>query len=199
MKDMVSGEEKIHELKKTKVNRLAKGARGGHNKKMDRKENVVRGLDIVDRGLVHSEHNGPPMEFHIDKGKRENMHFLPSSAELNAVMYGTVNFYSFFRHFHCLYERLIKARVLATKGLEEVIEGKIELRNKYANLTEEKKKELQDEQYEEIYIRGLNALIHGNIDTAKYEDFCRHCLGPQAYLMFSLDKLINSVLFLLYH
>eukprot|EP00826_Nyctotherus_ovalis_P063857 TRINITY_DN9363_c0_g5_i2.p1 TRINITY_DN9363_c0_g5~~TRINITY_DN9363_c0_g5_i2.p1 ORF type:complete len:514 (+),score=148.58 TRINITY_DN9363_c0_g5_i2:1419-2960(+) len=183
-----------HESKKPKVNRPPKGTRGGHNKKVDKKDTVARALGISDRGLTHLGYTGPPMEFFMeDNIPKEERQFLPVPSELNAVMYGSVNFYSFFRHFHCLYERIIKARALAGKGLEEELERRPELLAIYRALTEEKKLLLQVERYEEIYVKGLKSLLYGAIDIAKYEDFCRHCLGSQGYLMFSIDKLINSV------
>ena len=184
-----------HENKKVKVARPPKGTRGGHNKKADKKDVPIRPLDIIDRGLANDGHNGPAMLFFIsDDIVKDDKIFLPSASDFNSVMYATVNFYSFFRHFHCLYERLIKARVLADKGLEEELERKPELKVKYDSLTEEKKAELKAERYEQMYVKGLNSLLNGNIDTARYEEFCQHCLGKQAYLLFSIDKLINSVL-----
>jgi len=183
-----------YENKKAKANRPPKGTRGGHNKKVDKKDNVGRVSGINDRTLSHSGHTGPLMEFftedNIPKAERQ---LLPVLSELNAVMYGSVNFYSFFRHFHCLYERVIKARALVAKGLEEELERRPELQSKYSGLTEERKQLLQSERYEEIYLKGLRSLLHNTIDAAKYEDFCKHCLGSQGYLMFSIDKLINSV------
>jgi len=184
----INNDEKTHELKKIKGNRSSKSARGGHNKKVDK--NAVRRLDIIERGLVNPGHKGPAMHFYIeDKVSKDNARFLPSSVGLNAVMYGTQEFYSFFRHFHCLYERLIKARVLGKRGVEEELE-----RRENLQLQDEKNAILERSQYEEVYLRCLKSLLHGTIDTAKYEDFCRHCLGPQAYLMFSIDKLIHTVI-----
>lgn len=183
-----------YENKKSKANRPPKGTRGGHNKKIDKKDNVGRVLGITDRVLSHSGHTGPLMEFfmkdNIPKAERQ---FLPVPSELNAVMYGSANFYSFFRHFHCLYERIIKARALAGKGLEEELERRPELQSKYLSLSDEKKQQLQVERYEEIYLKGLRSLLYNAVDAAKYEDFCRHCLGSQGYLMFSTDKLIGYV------
>jgi paired amphipathic helix protein Sin3a len=185
----INSDERTHDLKKIKGCRTSKNARG-HSKKVDK--SAVRGLDIVDRGLAKSEHKGPEMHFHMEnRVDKDNARFLPSLVGVNTVMYGTQEFYSFFRHFHCLYERLIKARVLAKKGVEEELEKRknLQLANKRIEI-------LGKSQYEEVYLRCLKSLLHGSIDTAKYEDSCRHCLGEQAYLMFSIDKLIHTVLLL---
>lgn len=194
MQDIQSNEG--NENKKAKVNRPPKGTRGGHNKKIDKKDNIARTLGISDRGLIHSNHTGAPMAFLLeDKMPKAERKFLPTASELNAVMYGSVNFYSFFRHFHCLYERIIKARALAGKGLEEELERRPELQAKYSSLPVQTKDQLQSERYDQVYLKGLQSLLQNTIDVAKYEDFCRHCLGSQGYLMFSIDKLINSVYF----
>ena len=97
----------------------------------------------------------------------EDSIFLPTGTEGNSeIMYGTANFYSFFRHFHCLYERLIKARALAGKELEAELEKKSELLSKYSDLIAKKKEELKGERYEQIYLKGLYSLLGSNIDAA---------------------------------
>ena len=134
------------------------------------------------------------MEFNISDESKENTElFLPKSTNENMVLYGTVNFYSFFRNFHCLYERIIKAMNLAERGLEEQLERNPKLQTAYKVLSNEKKESLINERYEQIFIRGLRSALRGDIDSTRYEDFCRYLLGSQSYLMFSIDKLVNSV------
>ena len=188
--------EDRHETKKVKPARIVKGNRGGHNKKADKKEVLLKPLDIIDRNLARSGRIGLPMIFMMTPDlKNEERLFLPSASSLNAVMYGTLNFYSFFRHFHCLYERLIKARTLGVKEFEDELAKKPGLKEKFEKLSEAKKEELKTERYRKVYLIGLNSILNGDIDAAHYEDFCKQCLGPQGYLMFSLDKLVNSVLY----
>ncbi len=197
--DAKGGEEsKSADAKKAKPVRLPKTTRGGHNKKMDKKgDNNGKGVVLFDRGLAKSPVKEPsePMELLHQKGKKiEDALFLPTATSDHCnVMYGTADFYSFFRHFHCLYERLIKARTFAGKALEADLEKRPELATKFSALLGKKRDELKTERYEQVYLKGLYAYLRGNIDAAKYEDFCRHTLGPQGYLLFTMDKLISAV------
>ncbi len=194
-----SGEDnKAAESKKAKPTRPQKNTRGGHTKKADKKgEGNGKGVTMFERGLARAgiREFGEPMELLQQKGKRmEDALFLPiANSERCSVMYGTANFYSFFRHFHCLYERLIKARNFAGKGFDGDLEKKPELAARFASVLGRRVDEFKAERYEQIFTKGLYAYLKGTIDTARYEDFCRHTLGPQAYLLFTMDKLINSV------
>eukprot|EP00826_Nyctotherus_ovalis_P041155 TRINITY_DN4112_c0_g4_i1.p1 TRINITY_DN4112_c0_g4~~TRINITY_DN4112_c0_g4_i1.p1 ORF type:complete len:431 (+),score=132.31 TRINITY_DN4112_c0_g4_i1:75-1367(+) len=179
-----NGEEKGQ---KPKAARQSKTNRGGYNKRME----GAKIPQVLDRGLTHNEHNGLPMEFERESDQSmESAMFLPAGKN---VFYTNANFYSFFRHFYCLYERLIKAKALSGEEIETQIKNKTNLEAKYTEKWKEKKDELKIEVYKQIYLKGLYSLLSSTIDTAKYEDFCRHYLGTQAYLLFSIDKLINSV------
>jgi hypothetical protein len=46
----------------------------------------------------------------------------------------------------------------------------------------------------DVFLGGVLAAIQPAIDTNKYEDFARVVLGSKAYLLFSFDKLILSVI-----
>jgi len=193
-----TGEDKNADIKKPKTSRPVKAARGGHNKKADKKEAAGKIISSLERGLIeNSSYAGPQIELFKEKSnKLEDAMFLPKPVKNESeILYGTASFYSFFRHFHCLYERLIKARELAENGLDSELEKKPEIQGKFKEILAKKKAELISERYEQIYLKGLYSLLRNNIDTTKYEDFCRQILGTQAYLLFSIDKLINSVFF----
>ena len=175
---------------KSKAIRPTKDSRGGHNRKMEGNKVPY----ILDRGLAHLTHEGEGMDFFLGKDKDiEEAMFLPIKTNKSNILYGDANFYSFFMHFYCLYERIIKAKSLANINIETEIKGKTNLEPKYVDIWKKSQEIFRKEQYEEIYLKGLYSLLSNSIDTARYEDFCRCCLGPQGYLLFSIDKLINSV------
>jgi len=179
-----NGDEKNQKIKTT---RQSKTNRGGYNKKAEGSKIPP----VLNRGLVHDTHNGLSIEImKTENISLENSMFFPIRKN---VFYGNANFYSFFRHFFCLYERLIKARELAGEDMELKVKSKSNIEAKHLEIWEEKKEELKKEIYRQVYLKGLYSVLSNTIDTARYEDFCRHCVGPKAYLLFAIDKLINSV------
>ena len=175
--------ENDKEGKKPKPNRQPKPNRG-HNKKLE----AIRIPSLLERGLIKESHNGEPMEFLLREVTTDKAMFLPIE---DNVLYANCNFYSFFRHFYCLYERLIKARILAGNCIEAEVKANID--SKYIELWNKESDKFKKEGYEQIYLKGLYSLLGNSIDTGKYEDLCYHCLGTQAYLLFSIDKLMSSV------
>ncbi len=53
-------------------------------------------------------------------------------------------------------------------------------------------KEYQEERFD-VFIAGVMSCMQNIIDMNKYEDFCRSLLGTRSYLLFSLDRLFNTV------
>eukprot|EP00276_Gloeochaete_wittrockiana_P002641 CAMPEP_0184674520 /NCGR_PEP_ID=MMETSP0308-20130426/87283_1 /TAXON_ID=38269 /ORGANISM="Gloeochaete witrockiana, Strain SAG 46.84" /LENGTH=1734 /DNA_ID=CAMNT_0027122129 /DNA_START=27 /DNA_END=5227 /DNA_ORIENTATION=- len=44
------------------------------------------------------------------------------------------------------------------------------------------------------YLKLLKSLVDGSLDPVRYEDECRALLGPSAYVLFTLDKLIFKII-----
>lgn len=185
-------DDKIGADGKKAKGRAPRVGRGGPVKKSDKKGEI---------NLKSQDYNflSLPYEKRIDMNliaqkdiKSEDSMFLPCN-NLN-ILYGTVHIYSFFRHFHCLYERLIKARTLSGIAFDSEIEKRPEIIVKLEPAFSSKKEEFKAERYDVIYLRSLRSLLRGTVDASKYEDFCRVYLGSQSYLMFTMDKLIISVI-----
>jgi hypothetical protein len=195
------GEDKSpNDMKKAKQARMQKVARGGHNKKADKKQEAVgNSFTWVERpwfNYVGKPYGEPLAMIAPTEQKIEHcLFFPPADPSKNNVLFGNAHFYSFLRHFHCLYERLIKARILAEKAFDSELAKKPELLTKYSVLLAKKQGEYKQERYENVYMKGLCVFLRGNIDVTKYEEFCRAALGGEAYLLFTVDKLVNSVNF----
>lgn len=143
--------------------------------------------EVAEEWLEEDEEDQADAVPHMEFFEEGNGCFLPNPRESKAVFYGTLEFYSFFRFFHCIYERLMKGRVLAARGVEEKIK-----KRSHQRMQEQHKERLKQEQFEDVYMRGLNLLLSNRMENAKYETFCKHCLNSQAYLMYGLDKVIGS-------
>lgn len=182
------------DLKKSRPGRVPRAGRGGQNRKTDKKnEYNSKSQEFFMR--ITNEECSANIGLAVQKDRKpEDCIFLPISGEAKLnILYGTQSIYSFFRHFHCLYERLIKARTLAASHFEEELEKRPDLIAKMEPMLSQKKEEFKSERYELIYLRCLCSILRGNLEAAKYEDFCRAYLGSQSYLLFTMDKLINSI------
>ena len=62
----------------------------------------------------------------------------------------------------------------------------------------QKQAEISSECYSTVFLKIIRTYISGSIDTSKYEDLCRHFLGQQAYLLFTIEGVLNSVITLLF-
>mmetsp|Transcript_24143 Transcript_24143/g.29248 ORF Transcript_24143/g.29248 Transcript_24143/m.29248 type:complete len:1244 (-) Transcript_24143:506-4237(-) len=98
------------------------------------------------------------------------------------VFYGNDNFYIFFRLHQYLYERICAAHSEAARvqALQEAEAG-------------EEGKEQDDGPKETVlqtFFNMLFSMLGGNLESSKYEDECRALLGNNAYVLFTLDKLI---------
>jgi len=123
--------------------------------------------------------------------------FLPSynNTGITNLLYSGQYFYSFFRHIHCLYERLRAAYFLIENCFEQEIETNVEAKTKFADLIKENKRKFINERYEQIFLPTIITYLQGEIDMESYEDVCKWLLGPRAYLLYTADKLISSVFF----
>ncbi|MFS8159917.1 MAG: hypothetical protein ACMG6E_06850 [Candidatus Roizmanbacteria bacterium] len=114
-----------------------------------------------------------------------NAIFMPYFQPEYKLQYGTQFFYIFFKQFYSIYERLIKARDLVSSKVDDDQIGKQE--------EEQKLDEYKSERFD-IFMGLVLATMNGSFDTNKYEDFARQLLGSRAYLLFSFEKLIASVI-----
>ncbi|KAF9623250.1 hypothetical protein IFM89_000739 [Coptis chinensis] len=93
------------------------------------------------------------------------------------IFYGNDSLYVVFRLHETLYERM--------------------LIGKKSSLSDERKwRTSKDLGQPDYYARLLNAiynLIDGTSDNTKFEDECRAIVGTQAYILFTLDKLIHKL------
>jgi histone deacetylase complex regulatory component SIN3 len=195
----IDGDEKSYtDIKNKAKGRTQRPARGQHNKKTEKRgENCSKVVPLLEFNAVAliPPPGGYPARISMisQQYNKENSLFLPKN--FCNVIFAPPHFYSFLRHFHCLYERLIKARNIAASCFESDIEKSPELSAKVDAMmnSPNKKLELKTERYEQIFLKGLCSLMKGQVDPAKFEDFCRCHLGAQAYLMFTMDKLLSSV------
>lgn len=143
---------------------------------------------------INRVRNFIPPKTEEEIGKKSTSRFLPRHSWNNSnLMYGGQHFYCFFRLLHCLYERLIKAHSSVEHSMDQELEKKPELLAKFGSQIKERLAYLKEERYEKFFLVGLNSYLRNELDASKYEDFCRHFLGAQAYIFFNVDKLINSV------
>eukprot|EP00826_Nyctotherus_ovalis_P008122 TRINITY_DN12096_c0_g1_i2.p1 TRINITY_DN12096_c0_g1~~TRINITY_DN12096_c0_g1_i2.p1 ORF type:complete len:757 (-),score=151.79 TRINITY_DN12096_c0_g1_i2:147-2417(-) len=157
------------------------------SEEMDEEVNEEEDEEVAEEWLEEDEEEEADVIPYMEYFEEGNGSFSPTPRESKAVLYGTLEFYSFFRYFHCIYERLMKGRVLAGKGVEEKMR-----KRSGSRIQEMYMDKLKREQYEEIYMRGLNLLLSNRMENTKYETFCKHCLGSQHYLMYGIDKIIVS-------
>lgn len=108
---------------------------------------------------------------------------LPLSLHVNEkkdsrIFYGNDSFYVLFRLHQTLYERMLIAI------------------GKMNSLSGEKKWKVSKDLGQVDYARLMNAiynLLDGTSDNTKFEDECRSIVGTQAYVMFTVDKLIHKL------
>jgi len=94
--------------------------------------------------------------------------------------YGTKSLYIFIRFFYVLYERLFKAAEIS-RSFED--------NEKTRMLSEEEKAELAKERYS-----AFKTILVGSLKArdTKYEDYLRSIFGKQAFLLFTIDKTLQS-------
>lgn len=110
----------------------------------------------------------------------ENIYLPKGDSEKSQTFYGTKNLYIFLRFFYVLYERLFKAKEIS-KYFED--------NEKTRLLSDSDKEELSRERYgtfKNILIGSLK------LRETKYEDYLRSLFGKQAFLLFTIDKTLQS-------
>jgi len=101
------------------------------------------------------------------------------------VFYGNTSFYLFCRLLEVLYERLQKARELSNNP--QTNSNFAFLMNPTKNLKDD------DGDRYKSFKKILNGFISGAKDQNQYEDDCRTLFGIQAYILFTLDRVVSQL------
>lgn len=120
-----------------------------------------------------------------DKYFSKSPKFMPYYKYNYKLMYGTQQFYIFFKQFYTIYERIIKAKDLINQKVDE------DLVQRNDESLQSRIIELKNERFD-IFLGGVLCAMQGSLEANKYEDFARSLLGRRAYLLFAFDKLIIS-------
>ncbi|KAL8171572.1 hypothetical protein V2J09_023376 [Rumex salicifolius] len=139
-------------------------------------EDDVDNDDLDDKAESESE-----VDIHYNKVK-PLMKYVSSATEDagrkdSRIFYGNDDFYVLFRLHQILYERILTAK-------------------RSSKSSEAKWKNSKHSNSSDPYARFLSALFNlldGSSDNAKFEDDCRAIIGNQAYVLFTLDKLIYKL------
>eukprot|EP00825_Cyclidium_porcatum_P041047 TRINITY_DN530_c0_g1_i6.p2 TRINITY_DN530_c0_g1~~TRINITY_DN530_c0_g1_i6.p2 ORF type:complete len:223 (+),score=43.27 TRINITY_DN530_c0_g1_i6:283-951(+) len=98
------------------------------------------------------------------------------------VFYGSKNIYTFLRFFYVLYERLLKAYEIAYL---------FEDSEKISQLKTEEKEKISKDRYALFKLVIINSFKLK--DQTKAEDYLRCIFGKSAYLLFTIDKLLQNM------
>jgi paired amphipathic helix protein Sin3a len=108
------------------------------------------------------------------------------------LFFGDNNCYVFFRFYQVIYERLFKARELAKASQENFTATATAVAAAAPTFTEnsiiaaavaDAKRDLYTS-----FLKSVQHLIAGNIESSKFEDDCRAALGVSSYVFFTLDR-----------
>ncbi|KAF6004791.1 Paired AMPhipathic helix protein [Cyanidiococcus yangmingshanensis] len=124
----------------------------------------------------------------------------------DSVIYGDEALYIFLRLYEIAYQRLAAARLMAQTQLSRLgmmgTEGQAmenaDLRIKSISDslynpdgdTQEGTATLSAEQTYREYTEVLRRYLTNSVDVQEYEDYCRRVLGPDSYVLFTLDKVL---------
>lgn len=124
-----------------------------------------------------SEFASDPMNLRPDSIYRS---FVPLLKPERQLSYVPATVYYFLRFFYAIYERLLKVKIIIS------------------NAEETSKLEVGDYDFgEKVEIEYLSFLkyvcmvLKGTYENSKFEDKCRSILGPDAYMLYTFDKLVN--------
>lgn len=110
----------------------------------------------------------------------------PMTEQGKRVFFGNTNFYVIFRLLQILYERFGRAKT-ASKNSQSSKNFSYLL-----NPNKAYRGDRQEDRYK-IFRQSLDALLVGAKDTGTYEDECRELFGIDAYVLFTLDKVISQL------
>uniref|UniRef100_A0A7S2SFF8 Histone deacetylase interacting domain-containing protein n=1 Tax=Mucochytrium quahogii TaxID=96639 RepID=A0A7S2SFF8_9STRA len=98
----------------------------------------------------------------------------------------TVPVYMFFRQYHLLYERLLRAK--------EQCEANARKSKKSENAMETDGEETTPGEVEYTQLLSLiYCFINGSLEPSKFEDECRTLLGPQAFYLSTIERLVTAI------
>ncbi|XP_066509834.1 paired amphipathic helix protein Sin3a-like isoform X2 [Hoplias malabaricus] len=161
---------------------------------------------------VSKKHNGTTPA----KSKLMFSHTTPAQQKLSAcdeaynLFYVNNNWYVFFRLHHILCSRLLRIYGQAEKQIEEEAREREWERN-VLGLKREKNDspavqlrlrepmDIDVEDYYSAFLEMVRNLLDGNMETSQYEDQLREMFTIHAYIAFTMDKLIQSIVRQLQH
>lgn len=121
-----------------------------------------------------------------EENPNKNHLFYPSKNKSNILFFTNEHYYVLVRYIFCIYERLNKLAD-SSAGLDFFYQNGDNSENKTTDMTLFK-----------YYVAIYKALIHKKIDNSNaLEELCRDILGNDSYFLLNIDKLINSVNYLL--
>ena len=124
-----------------------------------------------------------------------------NSGSSDHVFYGTQMCYIYLRMHQTIYNRLCVARQLAKDQVNAKASGeeKVPRSNNHMDTLSDDEMDVAavtskvKSPYKSFYSQLL-ALIDGSIDGAKYEESVRHLLGNRAYVIYTIDKVLQRSL-----
>lgn len=115
--------------------------------------------------------------------QQSKLKFLPRLQKgRNTVFYGSKNIYVLMRFFYVLYERLLRAHEIAYT---------FEDSEKVAKLSKEERDKISRDRYQLFKLIILNSFKVK--EQTKGEDYLRCLFGKSAYLLFTVDKLLQNI------
>jgi len=142
---------------------------------MDNEERILYGLQADDEIPLEMMHEDPPEK--KEKPKMEPyVHFGERRTQL---FYGNTTFYTFFRLYQILFDRLSKARDMAAAPPSNS--------NLSFLMNSAKPGDKDDEKYRK-FVKLLYSFMSGSREQSIFEDDCRALFGIQSYVLFTLDK-----------
>jgi len=117
--------------------------------------------------------------------------FFQDPSDEGFLFYGNTPFFFFFRYIQQLHMRLTEALSMADKSFADQAN-----RSKNA-LLHRSHKQLRFESPQEIYRTFLEEVLHplivSELDPVKYEDQCAQFFGVHSYKLYTLDRLLQSI------
>ncbi|XP_076323407.1 paired amphipathic helix protein Sin3a-like [Tachypleus tridentatus] len=117
-----------------------------------------------------------------------------------AVLFANNNWYLFLRLHNILSERLAKIYNKASQLAEEEQREKKERKESTAlSLRLRPKPDVEVEDYKPAFLEMVKNLLDGNMESNQYEDTLREMFGIDAYLAFTMDRVVQNAVRQLQH
>lgn len=152
-----------------------------------------------DLGDMEVDETNPESLDHKPPTKNGEVKFLvpnvpPFFSEMDYhLIFTNSSLYTFFRLFQFLCERLSK---LHQQALQAIAEDEVTHESRTSGVAAQLGlKKPSDVQVEDLYPTFLNMaknFMEGNIDSNTFEDTCREMFGVRAYIVFTIDRLIQN-------